>query len=607
MTTHMDIQGSLNLGADKVNKTIWGSPAGKKRLAKKLAAMVPTHKVYVEPFVGSGAVLFEKEPSEVEVINDIDPEIAEAFGLLKKLNPDKVDLLRSMSWVGDEARFKRILNMKPATDVEKLYRFLYVTHFSYGKLRGSSFSPVSQGVEARTIDRIEAFAPRLKGVEVYAKDYAEVVERYDSPETFFFFDPPYAGYNVNVGESDFDEERFFKILQGLQGQFLLTYGIRGILPKLLKGSRFKVQRIRTPRSIGAMRGAGGPSVLTQLLVSNYTLPQKRAVSAKAEAADQNAVATEQGAEAFERDVQLIKGADPDDERYVLGVVLEPETVDAQGDIYSAQEVRHSAHRFMEEFGGLGLMHRLKVNGQVKLLESYLAPQPLEVAGQPIQPGTWLLAVRVLDDALWQAVKDGGLSGFSIGGSARRVQGDDAALTKNMKRANDALEDLNETPAESPSARLVDMVVEEVSLVDHAANRRRFLIIKRDLAMPTMPIDKDDDTLDSDDFEIGDCDDADEADDLGDDPGPVSDAALGRIEALLVGLDGQLRTLDGAIKSQALRLTKLEKASALPNSRPLGEQPLRPTRKPADGVSWPLDINHPLDRASVDKSLSFHDD
>jgi hypothetical protein len=59
-----------------VEKTIWGSPAGKKRIADRLAAMLPPHSTYVEPFAGSGAVLFAKEPAEVEAINDADLEIA---------------------------------------------------------------------------------------------------------------------------------------------------------------------------------------------------------------------------------------------------------------------------------------------------------------------------------------------------------------------------------------------------------------------------------------------------------------------------------------------------------------------------------------------------
>lgn len=45
---------------EPVEKTIWGSPAGKKRIAQRLVAMLPAHKTYVEPFAGSAAVLFAK-------------------------------------------------------------------------------------------------------------------------------------------------------------------------------------------------------------------------------------------------------------------------------------------------------------------------------------------------------------------------------------------------------------------------------------------------------------------------------------------------------------------------------------------------------------------
>jgi DNA adenine methylase len=76
------------LGLDEVDveKTIWSSPAGKKRLAKRLAAMLPSqHRTYVEPFVGSGAVLFAKHPTELEVINDADTTVADAYRSIKKL------------------------------------------------------------------------------------------------------------------------------------------------------------------------------------------------------------------------------------------------------------------------------------------------------------------------------------------------------------------------------------------------------------------------------------------------------------------------------------------------------------------------------------------
>ena len=408
-------------GETEVEKTIWGSPAGKKRLADRLVAMLPAHKTYVEPFAGSGAVLFAKEPSEVEVLNDADPEIAEAYRLLKKLTPDDVERLKKLPWTGDEKTFKGLLDAEPEDDVERLHRFLYLTHFSYGKMRGRSFSPSVVGVEAKTIKRIEQYAPRLKRVKVYGGDYERVVRKYDSKDTVFFLDPPYPGYNVDVGESEFDEERFFALLKSLKGKFLITYGIRGKFPGLVKDSSFWVKRIRTPRTIAAMRGVGGSSVLTQLLVANYEPTLK--------SLDDTVVIDEwdgtldvepTSANAVEATSRLVKGVDPNDERYVLGIVLEPEVVDAQGDIYSADEIRAAAHRFMEEFGGLGLMHRLRVNGEVKVLESFLAPTDFTVGDITVRKGTWMLAVRVLSDELWDRVKNGDLTGFSIGGSARRV-------------------------------------------------------------------------------------------------------------------------------------------------------------------------------------------
>ena len=400
-----------------VEKTIWGSPAGKKRLADRLVAMLPAHKTYVEPFAGSAAVLFAKEPAEVEVINDADPEIADAYKLLKKLTPEELRRLKKLPWTGDENTFKGLLDATPASDVERLHRFLYLTHFSYGKMRGRTFSPNVQGIEAKTIGRIEQFAPRLAKVKIHSGDYEPVVRKYDAPDTTYFLDPPYPGYNVDVGESDFDEERFFGVLQSLKGNWLMTYGIRGKLPAMLKDAGYFIKRIRTPRTIGAMRGVGGPSVLTQLLVANYKFVEKHT-----DAFDWLEDWTPEPASLppIRKVGKLFKDVNPDDERYVLGVVLVPEQVDAQGDIYSHEEVRQAAHLFMEEFGGLGLMHQLRVNDQVKVLESYLAPTDFQIGEVVVPRGTWLLAVRVLSDELWQRVRNGELTGFSIGGSARRV-------------------------------------------------------------------------------------------------------------------------------------------------------------------------------------------
>lgn len=110
----------------------------------------------------------------------------------------------------------------------------------------------------------------------------------------------------------------------------------------------------------------------------------------------------------------------DEERTVFGVVLVPETVDSQGDIYSEEEIRKTMYRFMERYQRFGLQHRT-IRPDILPLECYQAPMdiPEEVFGQPIKKGTWLLRVRIQSDAIWRDVKSGKITGFSIGGSAIR--------------------------------------------------------------------------------------------------------------------------------------------------------------------------------------------
>lgn len=124
-----------------------------------------------------------------------------------------------------------------------------------------------------------------------------------------------------------------------------------------------------------------------------------------------------------RTVKIAKaGPEPStsgDLRYVLGVVLEPETVDGQGDVYSADEIRQTAWSYMKHFRNVGLMHKGLVNGKVALVESWIAPCDLSVAGTTIKTGSWLMGLHVADDLIWQDVKAGKLTGLSIGGFARK--------------------------------------------------------------------------------------------------------------------------------------------------------------------------------------------
>lgn len=119
-----------------------------------------------------------------------------------------------------------------------------------------------------------------------------------------------------------------------------------------------------------------------------------------------------------REVRFTKQDDTEDERFVFGVVLVPDEVDAQQDTYTAEEIRKAAHSFMEFFGGrVKLMHQGSPVEGIKVLETYLTKVEETHAGETFPIGTWLLAVRVVDDDLWQMVQTGAFQGFSIGGTA----------------------------------------------------------------------------------------------------------------------------------------------------------------------------------------------
>ena len=123
--------------------------------------------------------------------------------------------------------------------------------------------------------------------------------------------------------------------------------------------------------------------------------------------------------ATKRTLKLARNSVQKDQQYVLGIVLEPDIVDAQNDTYDADAIRGAFEKFAEEYRNVGLMHKQVINDKVKIVDNYIAPSDFQLGDTTIKKGTWLMGVRVQDPALWSEVKDGAITGFSIGGSAIR--------------------------------------------------------------------------------------------------------------------------------------------------------------------------------------------
>lgn len=141
-----------------------------------------------------------------------------------------------------------------------------------------------------------------------------------------------------------------------------------------------------------------------------------------------------GIQLLTRTVDVRKGDDGDEERFILGLVLEPNDgtngapmkPDTQDDVYSHDDVRKTAHGWMENYGQVDLMHSWRAldKEDVRVLESYLAPVEFTIGegddAYTVVKGTWLLGMRVVNDDLWSAVKESKIGAYSIGGTAERL-------------------------------------------------------------------------------------------------------------------------------------------------------------------------------------------
>ena len=107
-----------------------------------------------------------------------------------------------------------------------------------------------------------------------------------------------------------------------------------------------------------------------------------------------------------------------EQQLVEGIVYEPDTVDAQGDSASAEEIQKAAHNFMVNARRVGLMHKYDVSDKTSIVESYLAKTNFVLNKQAIKRGTWMMVLKINDADIWKDIKDGKITGLSMGGRAR---------------------------------------------------------------------------------------------------------------------------------------------------------------------------------------------
>lgn len=117
---------------------------------------------------------------------------------------------------------------------------------------------------------------------------------------------------------------------------------------------------------------------------------------------------------FEKPVKVIK-SDDEEKRLVYGIVYEPDVIDAHGDFTDSETIEKAAHEFMLKYRQIDKNHDF-VAGVGEVVESYIAPADMELNGEPVKKGTWILTTKA-DEETWEAVKKGEFQGYSLAGVA----------------------------------------------------------------------------------------------------------------------------------------------------------------------------------------------
>lgn len=113
----------------------------------------------------------------------------------------------------------------------------------------------------------------------------------------------------------------------------------------------------------------------------------------------------------------------DDNHYVTGIVYEPLTEDAHGDFMSEDEVTKAAYWFAKNGNGSDLQHSFTAESGVTVVENWIAKSDFKIGNESIKKGTWLITTEITDEAIWEKIKKGEITGYSMGGKGKYSEED----------------------------------------------------------------------------------------------------------------------------------------------------------------------------------------
>lgn len=236
-------------------------PGAKWRIAKWIIEKIPEHHSYIEPFFGSGAVFFNKKPSNIETINDIDGNVVNFFKMVRDNLDELVYKIQMTPYA--RAEYERSYTGLGKTDIDKAVEFCIKINMSHGyrcnakngwknDVQGRERSYAVQ-VWNKLPEIIAQAAERLKEAQIEQRPALDVISRFNHPKCLIYCDPPYLlstrkGKQYNIEMSDKDHEELLQVLLESKSKVMLSGYESDLYDDLLRGWR-KVEKDNLTQSL----------------------------------------------------------------------------------------------------------------------------------------------------------------------------------------------------------------------------------------------------------------------------------------------------------------------------------------------------------------------
>jgi DNA adenine methylase len=118
---------------------------GKQQLAAIILGLIPEHRIYCEPFLGGAAVFFDKEPSEVEIVNDTNGELINFYEVLRRDFPALEKEIALILHSRKQHRHAEVVYNNPDLfdRVKRAWAVWVPANNSYGGQLNGSYGPTS--------------------------------------------------------------------------------------------------------------------------------------------------------------------------------------------------------------------------------------------------------------------------------------------------------------------------------------------------------------------------------------------------------------------------------------------------------------------------------